>query len=113
MRLFSGIAFFTVSRSSDDSSPNTIRPLHCRTRIPSTVLLVIFNCMDNAPFAPAEALIAAGSVDDGQAYRVPRTFASPESQLSAISTQRSAVSQEQSGALLRDLCGISPRTLRF
>src|ERR1700722_1506166 len=47
MRLFSGTAFFTCSRSSEDSSPNTIRPLHSITKTPSTFLLAIFSCMNS------------------------------------------------------------------
>src|ERR1022692_4178885 len=37
MRLFSGTAFLTVSRNSEDSSPKRIRPLQSTTRIPSLV----------------------------------------------------------------------------
>jgi hypothetical protein len=42
------MAFFTSSRKSDDSSPNTIRPLHPIAKIPSTVRFVTFNCMNTS-----------------------------------------------------------------
>src|SRR5580700_330915 len=45
MRLFSVTACLTVSRSSEDSSPNTIRPMQSITRIPSLVRVVILSCI--------------------------------------------------------------------
>src|SRR6266852_5824737 len=45
MRLFSDTAFLTVSRSSEDSSPNTMRPLQSTTRTPSLVRVASFNCI--------------------------------------------------------------------
>ena len=48
MRLFSVTAFLTVSRKSEDSSPNTIRPLQSTTKIPSFVCVASFSCIDNS-----------------------------------------------------------------
>src|SRR5271155_778761 len=45
MRLFSVTACLTVSRSSEDSSPNTIRPLQSTTRTPSLVRVVTLSCI--------------------------------------------------------------------
>src|SRR5216684_1183494 len=52
MGLFSDSAFLTVSRSSEDSSPNTIRPLQSTTRTPSFVRVASFNCIKDPPERP-------------------------------------------------------------
>src|SRR5271154_653269 len=45
MRLFFDTASLTVSRSSEDSSPKTIRPLQSTTIIPSFVRVATFSCI--------------------------------------------------------------------
>src|SRR5271154_4588298 len=45
MRLFFDTASLTVSRSSEDSSPKTIRPLQSTIRIPSFVCVASFSCI--------------------------------------------------------------------
>src|ERR1700687_1852608 len=50
MRVFTVTAFFTVPRNSEDSSPNTIRPLQSTTRIPSFVRVASFSFISTSPF---------------------------------------------------------------
>src|SRR5580698_10959470 len=74
----SAITFFTSSRSIDDSSPNTIRPMHSIARIPSTVRLRSFNSIP-APLRPSQLLPPAAFSDNlaAPAYALRGAFASP------------------------------------
>jgi len=62
MRLFSDTAFFTVSRMSDDSSPNTMRPVQSTTTIPSFVFvanLIAFKRSFVCPAIPQDQPVPA------------------------------------------------------
>src|ERR1700722_10163352 len=77
MRLFSDTAFLTVSRSREDSSPNTIRPLQPTTRIPSLVRVASFSCMDT-PLPPTSNSVGIRAAPafrvDALAYRLRPGF---------------------------------------
>src|SRR5258706_14183460 len=77
MRLFSEIAFLTVSRSNEDSSPKTIRPVQSTTRTPSFFRVASFSCITLLCGPRPTSVGTTPLPGDAPAYRLHGGFSKP------------------------------------
>src|SRR5579864_6918815 len=100
----SAMAFFTSSRNSEDSSPNTIRPLHSRARIPSTVRFCNFNCIDS-PLWPAGILLRPSHIRQILRHQPIACERALQALFASDGRESITLLSASSAALLSDICG--------